>query len=85
MKRSRRPFSWVIEEYAFGAVALRDEIARHKREDGKRWGLFKAVGMRLFYVYCLIVTFILVGIGVLSQKIYWIKERKRSKNSHEED
>lgn len=85
MKRNRRPFSWVIEEYAFGAVALRDEIDRHKKEDEKRWGLFKVIGMWLFYVYCLIMTFILAGIGVLGQKIYWIKERKRSKNSHEED
>lgn len=76
---------WVVEEYAFRAVALRDEIDYHKREDERRWSMFKEVGMRLFYVYCLIVTFILVGIGILGQKIRWIKEKNRSKYSHEKD
>ena len=59
-KKSRVPISWKMEEYAFGAVALREEIARHKKEDSVRWSLAKEVGIRALFVYACIVTIVLV-------------------------
>lgn len=72
--KNRRPFSWVVEEYAFGAVALRDEIKRHKTEDKTRWSIWKNVAIRILYVYAIIVTFVLVGVGMLHN--WWCDLRK---------
>ena len=72
--KKRRPFSWVVEEYAFGAVALRDEIKRHKTEDTEQWSVLKNIAIRLLYVYAIIVTVVLVGIGMLHN--WWCDLRK---------
>lgn len=72
--KKRRPFSWVVEEYAFGAVALRDEIKRHKTEDKEQWSVLKNIAIRLLYVYAIIVTVVLVGIGMLHN--WWCDLRK---------
>ena len=70
MKKKRKvPFSWKVEEYAFGAVALRDEIKRHKEDDKEPWGLAKTVGIRLLYMYALIVALVFIGIGIVWQII----------------
>ena len=73
MKRSKRPFSWVLEEYAFGAVALKEEINRHKKEDENHWSIKKAVCIRLLYVYAVIGTFVLAVIGLILQGIQKLK------------
>ena len=68
MKNSRRiPFSWKLEEYVFGAAALRDEIKRHKREDDKPWNPIKAVGIRVLYVYALITALCMIFLGLVLQ------------------
>ena len=67
MWKNRRPFSWIVEEYAFGAVALKNEMERHKANDKKRWSIWKAIGIRLLYVYAVIGTFVLVGVGLIWQ------------------
>lgn len=64
IKRSKRPFSWVLEEYAFGAVALKEEMNRHKNCSIK-----KAVCIRLLYVYAVTATLILAVIGLILQGI----------------
>lgn len=64
-KKSRKPFSWIVEEYAFGAVALRDEIKRHKEEDDVPWSVGKTVGIRLLYIYALVATLVLVAFGMM--------------------
>lgn len=32
-KRKKIPYSWILEEFAFGAVNLRDKIRRHREVD----------------------------------------------------
>lgn len=71
------PFSWKVEQYAFGAVALREEIKRHKEAGEKPWCLFKAVGIRVVYVYAITATLILVLGGSLWQGIGKIKQKCR--------
>ena len=70
MRNNRKiPFLWKVEQYAFGAVALRNEIKRHKEEDKETWGIFKAIGIRVLYVYVIIATIVLVLWGSLLQGI----------------
>ena len=73
MRRNKRSFPWVVEEYAFGAAALKDEIIRHKKDDEKRWSIWKAIGIRLLYIYAVIGTLALVGIGLIWQRIQRFK------------
>ena len=73
MKKRKRPFSWVVEEYAFGAAALRDEIKRHKATQKEKWSVFKSVGIRILYAYAVVATVLLVGIGILGQGIQRFK------------
>ena len=72
-KKSRKPFSWIVEEYAFGAVALRDEIKRHKEEDVP-WSVGKAVGIRLLYIYALVATLVLVACGMMGN---WLQDFRK--------
>ena len=66
MKRDKKPpVSWKLEEYAFGAVALKEEIKRHKREDKFPWNPIKAIWIRLLYIYLLVATFVLAMILIL--------------------
>lgn len=67
--RKRKPFFWNIEEFAFGAVYLRDEIKRHKEADEEPWGIFKAIGIRLVYVYALTVALVMASVAIICQKI----------------
>lgn len=67
--KKRVPFSWKVEQYAFGAVALREEIKRHKEAGEKPWRLFKAVGIRALYVYAIVAALLLVLVGSLWQGI----------------
>ena len=62
-----RPFSWIMEEYAFGAVALKEEIKRHKETRGERWSIWKEVLIRLLYVYAVLGAIVLVTVGMISQ------------------
>lgn len=73
-KKSRKPFSWIVEEYAFGAVALRDEIKRHKEEDDAPWSMGKAVEIRLLYIYALIATLVLVAFGMIGN---WLQNLRK--------
>lgn len=73
-KKSRKPFSWIVEEYAFGVVALRDEIKRHKEEDAFPWSVGKAVGIRLLYIYALVVTLVLAVFGMMGN---WLQSLKK--------
>ena len=73
-KKSRKPFSWIVEEYAFGAVALRDEIKRHKEEYDLHWSAGKAVGIRLLYIYALVVTLVLVVWGTMGNWLQGLKK-----------
>ena len=73
MKRGKKSFAWVVEEYAFGAVALREEIKRHKAAKGEHWSLLKNVGIRLLYAYAVVGTIVLVGIGLIWQGIQRFK------------
>ena len=73
--KSRTPISWKLEEYAFGAVALRDEMKRHKKEDSKRWSIFKAVGIRLLFAYAVTATLVIViFISVQNALMSWVKK-----------
>lgn len=58
--KTRTPLSWKLEEYAFGAVALHEEIRRHKNEDGNRWSIFKEIGIRILLIYAVLVTVVMV-------------------------
>ena len=69
--KKKAPFSWKVEEYAFGAMALRDEIKRHKEAKEEHWSLFKNIGIRLLYAYAVMATVVLVGIGIVRQG--WFK------------
>ena len=73
MKKRRIPCSWVVEEKAYGAVELREEIARHKREDTVRWSIWKSIGIRVLYVYAVLVTLVLVATGLL---LNWLRSSK---------
>lgn len=65
---TRLPVSWKLEEYAFGAVALREEIKRHKKEDWVPWNPIKAIWIRLLYIYMMMATFLLTTKLMLMQK-----------------
>lgn len=65
---ARLPVSWKLEEYAFGAVALREEIKRHKKEDWVPWNPIKAIWIRLLYIYMMMATFLLTTKLMLMQK-----------------
>lgn len=67
--RKKKPFSWKIEQYAFGAVDLRNQIKQHKEADEEPWGIFKAVGIRIAYVYLVSVTLVMVLGAIICQKI----------------
>lgn len=67
--KNRVPFSWKVEQYAFGAVVLREEIKRHKETGEKPWGLLKAVGIRALYAYTMVATLLLVLAGSMWQGI----------------
>lgn len=77
MKRNTRPpVSMKLEEYAFGAVALREEIKRHKKEDRLPWNPIKAIWIRLLYIYLLVATFVLTAIMMFMQKIKYQKGKR---------
>lgn len=76
MRRNKIPFSWKVEEYAFGAVALKNEIKRHREAEEEPWPLFKAVGIRALYVYTYAATIVLVVIGSIRQQLSLIFNRK---------
>ena len=79
MKKNRRKlnFVWIFEDYLFGALALRDEIKRHKEEDEKKWGLIKALSIRLLYIYMIIAVVVLACIGTIGQKLRMILRSKK--------
>lgn len=56
---TKMPVSWKLEEYAFGAVALREEIKRQKREDKLLRNPIKVIWIRLLYIYMVVVAFML--------------------------
>lgn len=61
MERNKKPpISWKLEEYAFGAAALREEIKRHKKEDHIPWNPVKAIWIRGLYIYAISTTVLLV-------------------------
>lgn len=74
-KNSKPPLSWKLEEYAFGAAALREEIQRHKREDKQHWSPFKAIGIRLLFVYTFVATLVMVGWVILLKVWYHLFKR----------
>lgn len=67
--KKKMPYSWRVEQYAFGAVDLRDQIKQHKEADEEPWGIFKAVWIRAAYVYLLSGTLVMVLRGIIGQKI----------------
>lgn len=56
---TKTPVSWKLEEYAFGAVALREEIKRQKRENDLLRNPIKVIWIRLLYSYMVVATFVL--------------------------
>lgn len=81
MKRNTRPpASWKLEEYAFGAAALREEIKRHKREDKLPWNPIKAIWVRLLYIYLLVAAFVLTMILMLVQKSNRVSKKKEGRD-----
>lgn len=63
--KSRTPISWKLEEYAFGAVAIRDEMKRHKSEDNEHWSFFKTIGIILLFVYAVTATLVIAIIMMI--------------------
>lgn len=59
-ENSKTPVSWKLEEYAFGAVALREKLTRQQEEDKLLRNPIKAILIRLLYVYMVVVTFMLI-------------------------
>lgn len=76
----RNIFTRITEKYTFGAIALREEIQRQKKEQGS---IFKALGLRLLYVYSFIVAILLIGIGLVWQGIGSIIVMFRRKKDNE--
>ena len=54
----KRPISWKIEEYIFGACALRDEIRRRK-EEHEHHGIWNVVAIWLLMIYAYLVSMML--------------------------
>ena len=71
-----------LENYAFGAAALKEEIERHKKEDKTPWSPSKAIGIRALYVYAIGATLMLI-IGVMllrgAQNIMSLFSKKRKR------
>ena len=85
--KSRRPISWKLEQYVFGAAALRDEIIRHKREDKEHWNLFKEVGIRVLFIYAIFMTLVIMIGAVLKSGLSELltelrKEKLRKEKVH---
>lgn len=67
-KDAQSPVFWKLEEYAFGAVALREEIKRQKRENNLLRNPIKVIWIRLLYGYMVVATFMLTIRQTLVQK-----------------
>lgn len=65
----RNIFTRITEKYTFGAIALREEIKRQKIQKEEQGNIFKALGLRVLYVYSFIVAIVLIGIGLVWQGI----------------
>lgn len=65
----RNIFTRITEKYTFGAIALREEIKRQKIQKEEQGSIFKALGLRVLYVYSFIVAIVLIGIGLVWQGI----------------
>lgn len=55
-EETKTPVSWKLEECAFGAVALREEIKRQKREGKLLRNPIKVIWIRLLYIYMVVVA-----------------------------
>lgn len=85
--KSRRLISWKLEQYVFGAAALRDEIRRHEREDKEHWNLFKEVGIRVLFIYAIFMTLVIMIGAVLKSGLSELltelrKEKLRKEKVH---
>lgn len=79
MRNTKPPVSWKLEEYAFGAVALKEEIKRHKREDKLPWNPIKAIWVCLLYIYLVMATFVLTTkLRVMQKKQDTRKSKKKA-------
>lgn len=64
----KKPISWTIEEYIFGACSLRDEIMRRKKS-GEYHGFINEMSIRFFMICGFIIGFALIVYCMLIQSI----------------
>ncbi len=64
----KKPISWTIEEYIFGACSLRNEIERRK-ESGEYHGIINEICIRFFMIFFFIMGLALILYCMLIQNI----------------